>query len=147
MKDGTIDRITAAVDRLADALAQQTKEEKEKSPRTPLKGKAETNNNYNAPARARFVKPTVEEVAAHVSAKGYTFDAEQFWNYYESKGWLVGRAPMKSWQSACVTWQRKDASAANAGARGGRRTAAPRASNWVGSTAEQRKEFCDGLEG
>ena len=29
----------------------------------------------------------------------------------------------------------------------GRMTAAPKASNWIGSTAEQRKEFCDGLEG
>ena len=31
--------------------------------------------------------------------------------------------------------------------RAGRMTAAPKASNWIGSTAEQRKEFCDGLEG
>ena len=38
-------------------------------------------------------------------------------------------------------------SAADCGARAERRTAAPKSSNWVGSTAEQRKEFCDGLEG
>ena len=145
MTDETIDRLTAALNRLADALAQATKEEKGKIPRTPLKGKVETNNNDNTPARARFVKPTVEEVAAYIKAKGYTFDAEQFWNYYESKGWLVGRAPMKSWQSACVTWHKAENRRADM--RAERKSAAPKASNWVGSTAEQRKEFCDGLEG
>ena len=93
------------------------------------------------------MKPTVEEVAAHVRARGYTFDAEQFWSYYESKGWLVGRAPMKSWQSACVTWQNAEKHRANSDTRAGRKSAAPKPSNWVGSTAAQRKEFCDGLEG
>ena len=81
--------------------------EREKSPHTSLKEKGQENNN-NARARERFVKPTVEEVAAYIKAKGYTFDAEQFWNYYESKGWIVGKAPMKSWQSACVTWQKRN---------------------------------------
>ena len=90
-------------------LAGGERREREKSPHTPLKEKGqETNNNNNARARERFVKPTVEEVAAYVKAKGYTFDAEQFWNYYESKGWIVGKAPMKSWQSACVTWQKRN---------------------------------------
>ena len=92
-----------------------------------------------------FTKPTVEEIAAHIKAEGYTFDAETFWNFYESKGWLVGKAPMKSWQAACVTWQKAENRRADT--RAGRMTAAPKASNWIGSTAEQRKEFCDGLEG
>ena len=127
--------------------AQRTKEKENVPPAPPIREK-ETNNNYNsAHARTRFVKPTVEEVAAHVKARGYDFDAEQFWNYYESRGWLVGRAPMKSWQSACVTWQKAEKRRADCGARAERRTAAPKSSNWVGSTAEQRKEFCDGLEG
>ena len=53
------------------------KEGKEKNPPTPpLKEKDQENNNNNARARERFVKPTVEEVAAHIKAEGYTFDAE-----------------------------------------------------------------------
>ena len=150
MTDETINRLTAAISRLADALARQTKEEKGKNPHAPQKGKEETPlSRARACARGRFVKPTVEEVTAHVKAKGYTFDAEQFWFFYDSKNWMVGRNKMKSWQSACVTWQKKEGifSAANATAAAGRKSAAPKASNWVGSTAEQRKEFCDGLEG
>ena len=53
-----------------------------------------------------FVKPTLQEVAAYVGEKNYKFDPEAFWNFYESKGWKVGRVSMKSWKSACVTWQK-----------------------------------------
>jgi hypothetical protein len=37
MTDETIDRLTAAINLLADALAQERKEEKGKIPHTPLK--------------------------------------------------------------------------------------------------------------
>ena len=49
----------------------------------------------------------MEEVAAHIREKGYIFDAEEFWNFYESNGWRIGRHAMRSWQSACVTWQKR----------------------------------------
>ena len=135
-------------DVITSPFAGGERREREKSPLHPPKEKDQetTNNNLTrARARERFVKPTVEEVAAHVKARGYTFDAEQFWNYYESKGWIVGKAPMKSWQAACVTWQKAENRRADT--RAERKSAAPKASNWIGSTAEQRKEFCDGLEG
>ena len=56
---------------------------------------------------ARFQKPTVQEVEAYIKEKGYHFDAEHFWNYYESKGWKVGNSPMKNWKAACATWESK----------------------------------------
>lgn len=53
----------------------------------------------------RFKKPTVEEVKAYCEEKGYTnVDAERFINYYESKGWLVGKSPMKNWEKAVDNW-------------------------------------------
>jgi hypothetical protein len=52
----------------------------------------------------RFVKPTVEEIKAYIFEKGYTFDAEAFFAFYESNGWKVGRNPMKNWKMACTTW-------------------------------------------
>ena len=125
----------------------QTKEEKEPSPRTPYREKEETGeNNRNARTREKFVKPTLEEVAAYMREKGYSVDAEEFWNFYESKGWKVGRDPMKSWQAACVTWQKKERVFGLR--RSSSRSAAPRRSdNWLPATDAQRKEFCDGIEG
>lgn len=57
--------------------------------------------------KTRFVKPTVEEIAAYIKEKNYHFDAEQFFYYYESKGWMVGSNHMKNWKAACATWEVK----------------------------------------
>lgn len=55
-----------------------------------------------------FVVPTVQEVKAYIEEKGYAVDAESFVAFYESKGWKVGSTPMKSWQSAVVTWHKRN---------------------------------------
>lgn len=59
------------------------------------------------PKERRFAPPSVDEVRAYCSEKGYTFDPEAFVAFYESKGWKVGRNPMRSWQAACTTWQKR----------------------------------------
>lgn len=55
-----------------------------------------------------FAKPTPEELSAYCDEMGYTFDPEMFFAYYEGNGWMAGNHPMKSWKSACVTWQRNE---------------------------------------
>lgn len=55
-----------------------------------------------------FKKPTVEEVRAYVLVKGYTVDAENFVNFYESKGWMIGKNKMKNWRAAVATWQKAE---------------------------------------
>ena len=54
----------------------------------------------------RFMKPTVEEVQAYCEARNSSVDPIAFWNFYESKGWVVGKSPMKNWHSAIATWER-----------------------------------------
>lgn len=62
------------------------------------------------PARARFERPTVEEVTAYCREKGYTFDPEQFVAHYDANGWkLSGNLPMVDWKAACRTWQGREA--------------------------------------
>lgn len=63
-------------------------------------------NNINK--REGFTKPTIEEVAEYCRANNYKIDAEQFWHFYESKGWCVGNHPMKSWKSCVVTWAKRE---------------------------------------
>ena len=58
--------------------------------------------------RSAMERPTLDEVRAKIIEKGYSVDAEAFWNYYESNGWKVGKNPMKKWESALVTWQKKE---------------------------------------
>lgn len=54
----------------------------------------------------KFVKPTIEEIAAYCRERNNTIDAESFFNFYESKGWLVGKSPMKDWKAAVRTWEK-----------------------------------------
>lgn len=56
-----------------------------------------------------FKKPTFSEVEQHLSdlkqqGKTINFTAETFYNFYESKGWVVGRNKMKNWQACVRTW-------------------------------------------
>ena len=56
--------------------------------------------------KARFTKPTIDEVKEYIESRHTDVDAERFWNYYESNGWKVGRNPMKDWKACVRTWER-----------------------------------------
>lgn len=55
----------------------------------------------------RFRRPSVDEVRAYCQERHNSVDAEQFVDYYESKGWRVGHNPMKDWKACVRTWERK----------------------------------------
>lgn len=54
---------------------------------------------------ARFTPPTVDDVAAYVSEKGYHVNAERFVSFYQQKGWMVGKNRMKDWKAAVRNWE------------------------------------------
>ena len=54
----------------------------------------------------RFVKPTVAEIAAYCTERKNTVDPQTFFDFYECKGWLVGKVKMKDWKAAVRTWER-----------------------------------------
>lgn len=61
------------------------------------------------PVDRAFVPPTLEEVAAFVQERRSPVDAQEFLDFYASKGWLVGSAPMQDWRAACRNaekWER-----------------------------------------
>lgn len=60
--------------------------------------------------RRRFVPPTIEDVRDYIYGRGpeyQSIDPEEFVAFYQSKGWMVGKAPMKDWRAALTTWARK----------------------------------------
>lgn len=62
------------------------------------------------PTRARrFTPPTLAEVQAYVSERHSAVDPQGFIDFYSSKGWMVGKTPMKDWKAACrnaESWER-----------------------------------------
>lgn len=55
-----------------------------------------------------FSRPTAEQVEEYAQTLGYALNGAKFVAHYESKGWKVGSAPMKSWQAAVRTWKISD---------------------------------------
>ena len=61
----------------------------------------------------RFVKPKLEEIEQFIVDNGYDVDAETFFDFYEAKGWKIGKAPMKDWRAAVRNWHRKNITLTN----------------------------------
>ena len=57
---------------------------------------------------AKFTPPTTEDVEAYCEEWGHMIDAGAFVDFYASKGWKVGSAPMKDWKAAVRNWWRTD---------------------------------------
>ena len=65
--------------------------------------KGNINNNISR-ARAR---PTVDEIQAYCDERLNGIDAQQFFDYYEARGWKYGTGkPMVDWKAAVRTWER-----------------------------------------
>ena len=56
----------------------------------------------------QFKKPTVKEIQDYCSERGNKINVEYFFDYYEAKGWIVGKGKMKDWKAVIRNWERKD---------------------------------------
>lgn len=67
---------------------------------------------------AKFVPPTVEEVAAYCKERGNNIDAQLFVDHYEANGWVQGssRKQIKDWKACVRTWERNGINRQNYGA-------------------------------
>ncbi len=73
------------------------------------KGKGEKDcETPRAKKASRFVPPTTAEVASYVAQRHSPVDPQEFIDFYASKGWLVGKTPMKDWKAACRNAEKWD---------------------------------------
>lgn len=73
------------------------------------------------PRGSKFSPPSVDEVSTYCMERGNRVDAESFCDFYASKGWLVGKTPMKDWKAAVRTWEKRGTTSQGGGQRSGRR--------------------------
>ena len=70
--------------------------------------------NNKRPSGHVFVKPSLEDVKAYCEERNNGIDAEAFIDFYDSKGWKIGKESMKDWKAAVRNWERrKDAGTDN----------------------------------
>lgn len=62
----------------------------------------------NGVVEKRFSPPTVEQIGEYCAERRNGVDPSRFFDYYQSKGWMVGKAKMKDWRAAVRTWERNN---------------------------------------
>ena len=68
--------------------------------------------NNNKPLK-RFVPPTLEEIEEYCWERQNHVSPSQFFDYYESVGWMIGNGggkgkPMKDWKAAIRRWEKDE---------------------------------------
>lgn len=53
-----------------------------------------------------IIPPTVEMVRQYCEERNNGIDPESFCDFYQSKGWKVGKEKMKDWMASVRTWER-----------------------------------------
>lgn len=51
------------------------------------------------------IPPTLEAVREYCKERRNSVDPEKFYDFYASKGWMVGKNKMKDWKAAVRTWE------------------------------------------
>ena len=49
----------------------------------------------------------MEEIKEYCFERNNNVDAERFMNFYQAKGWMVGKNKMKDWKASVRTWEQK----------------------------------------
>ena len=95
--------------------SEQTSKEKEGEKEREKESENDSYCSFPPPSGPkRFVPPTLAEVQSYVAERHSPVDPQEFIDFYASKGWMVGKTPMKDWKAACRNaekwerWNRND---------------------------------------
>ncbi len=76
------------------------------NPTTPVKQNPTPSSSSSS---SKFIKPSSDDLREYGQTLNPPFtDALRFFDFYESKGWKVGKQPMKDWKAAVRNWQRNN---------------------------------------
>ena len=62
----------------------------------------------NKTKKHTFKIPELEEVKTYCRERDNGIDAQRFLDYYETRGWMLGKVKMKDWKAAVRTWEKND---------------------------------------
>ena len=80
----------------------------ENEPISTIKDYTNKNKTIKDERALSFLKPTIEDVEYYCKERNSIIDAELFFDYYESIGWIVGKSPMKDWKATIRTWEKRE---------------------------------------
>lgn len=84
----------------------EIEKEKELDKEKELEKEIHSSAKSTTTKRKRFEKPTLSQITQYCLERNNNVNAEQFYDYYESNGWKVGKNSMKDWKACVRTWER-----------------------------------------
>ena len=93
--------------------SEQQNEQQMNNQRTTSEQRVNTNKNDKNDKNDKknnniFIPPTLEEVTSYCKERNNSVDPQRFIDFYESKGWMIGKNKMKDWKAAVRTWERRN---------------------------------------
>lgn len=71
--------------------------------------KEDANASKKEGGKTAFRAPSIEDVEAYCKSEGFDqTDADDFVNFYQKKGWYVGKDKMKDWKAAVRNWENSE---------------------------------------
>ena len=67
-----------------------------------------TNNNITYSNKERFKKPNKIEIENYCLERKNSINFETFYDFYESKNWMIGKSKMKDWKASIRTWEQRE---------------------------------------
>ena len=98
--EGLFERVSKGYPKGIHTLQEKEKEKEEEKEKDKDK-KKETK---------KFTPPQLHEVSQYCIDRKNSVDASKFIDFYECKGWMVGKNKMKCWKSAVRTWEKSSSS-------------------------------------
>lgn len=62
----------------------------------------------NKTPRRKIIPPELDWIKEYCKERNNNVDPEKFFDFYESKGWKVGKEKMKDWEASVRTWEKDD---------------------------------------
>ena len=84
--------------------------ENEKGTSENSKSNKNNNKNNNKNLNKEITKekrPAFADVKSYCEQRNNGIDPQAFIDFYEARGWMVGKAPMKDWKAAIRTWENR----------------------------------------
>ena len=68
------------------------------------------NDNVNVKENIKrkvFEKPSIDDIQSYCEERNNGINANAFYDFYESKNWMVGKNKMKDWKACIRTWEQR----------------------------------------
>lgn len=69
---------------------------------------SDIDNGIDNDKEKSIIPPPVFLIAKYCKERNNGIDANYFYDWYQTRGWKVGKDKMKDWQSAVRTWERRN---------------------------------------